>query len=202
MNSYISMSLAKRIRIKVKIREMLRFVGCYLFKIDHVRDNDTHIHMAQWLSLAKQYHTPKYAVIQCTLIHLFMPLHDIALGRQPTWAFTVLLLLLWHRRSHSSSLCRRSRRSRCSVGSICASLRHCGLLIYLTAIQSRVRLSNCLVKGLALRLGDAELEGSGLARTVAGGESTSAPGGATVDLVEVGELSCYRISHCPRDLVS
>jgi hypothetical protein len=55
-----------------------------------------------------------------------------------------------------------------------------------------VRLGNGLVKGLALCGCDAELELRGLARTVASGEGASAPGGAAVNFVEVGELGCER----------
>lgn len=46
---------------------------------------------------------------------------------------------------------------------------------------------NSLVESLTLDLSDLKLELGGLARTVARGEGASAPGRATVDLIEVGE---------------
>jgi hypothetical protein len=52
-----------------------------------------------------------------------------------------------------------------------------------------VRLSNRLVKRLALRRRNVELELAGLARAVAGGEGACAPGGAAVDFLKVGEHS-------------
>jgi hypothetical protein len=58
-----------------------------------------------------------------------------------------------------------------------------------------VSLGDGLVEGLALRSRDAELQLSGLARTVTGGEGSCAPGGSTVDLIEVGKHGCvYCIS--------
>lgn len=50
-------------------------------------------------------------------------------------------------------------------------------------------LGNRLVKVLALNLGNLELERRGLARAVSTGKSASAPGGAAVDLAQVGELA-------------
>jgi hypothetical protein len=61
-------------------------------------------------------------------------------------------------------------------------------------MQSRVCLGDSLVEGLALCGGNVELELSGLAGAVAGGEGTCAPGGATVDLFEVGEHACCDVS--------
>jgi len=50
-----------------------------------------------------------------------------------------------------------------------------------------VRLGNSLVESLALGSCDVEFELRGLAGAVAAGEGACAPGGATVDLLEVGE---------------
>lgn len=47
------------------------------------------------------------------------------------------------------------------------------------------------VKGLALLSSDGELQSSGLAAAICAGESSRAPGRATVDLLEVGELRKY-----------
>lgn len=55
-----------------------------------------------------------------------------------------------------------------------------------------MRLGNGLVESLALGSGNVELELGGLARAVAGGEGACAPGGAAVDLVEVGEHGCVK----------
>jgi hypothetical protein len=57
-----------------------------------------------------------------------------------------------------------------------------------------VRLSHSLVKRLALRSRNVELELGGLAGAVAGGEGSCAPGGAAVDFVEVGELGLGGVS--------
>jgi hypothetical protein len=54
-------------------------------------------------------------------------------------------------------------------------------------MESWVRLGNSLVERLALRSRNIELQLAGLAAAVAGGKGACAPGGATVDLVEVGE---------------
>ena len=51
-------------------------------------------------------------------------------------------------------------------------------------------LGNGLVEGLALGGSDAELELRGLAGSVTGGEGTGTPGGATVDLAQVGKVGC------------
>lgn len=56
-------------------------------------------------------------------------------------------------------------------------------------MQSTLALGDRLVKGLALDLGDLELLGRGLAAAVAGREAARAPGRATVDLGEVGQLA-------------
>jgi hypothetical protein len=51
-----------------------------------------------------------------------------------------------------------------------------------------VRLGDGLVESLALSDRNAEFKLGGLARSVTGREGSCAPGGATVDLFEVGEL--------------
>ena len=56
-------------------------------------------------------------------------------------------------------------------------------------------LANSLKESLSLSLGNAELEGRGLARAVAAGEGTGTPGGATVDLIEVRQVGeCVLVS--------
>ena len=55
-------------------------------------------------------------------------------------------------------------------------------------VRLELVLGDDLPELLALDLGDLELECGGLARAVAASVGAGAPGGATVDLVEVGEL--------------
>lgn len=54
-------------------------------------------------------------------------------------------------------------------------------------MQSLAALGDGLVEGLALSLGDLDLEGGGLARAVGTSEGTSTPGATTVNLIEVGQ---------------
>lgn len=55
-------------------------------------------------------------------------------------------------------------------------------------MQSSGVLADGLVKSLALDLGNLELLGRGLTAAVGGGKGTGTPGGATVDLGQVGQL--------------